>query len=81
VDEFAAADGRLVPDYALEVSDDLLDDGGLVDPDAVTEAIDALITKHPSLRSRRPTTSLPMGVQPEAPTAVGWLDVIRGEVR
>ena len=78
---YAANDGRLVDVEALALSPDLLGDDGLVSRDKVAERIGELIAVKPHLASRRPTTTLPMGVQPEAPAEVGWLSVLRGEVR
>lgn len=78
---YAANDGRLVDVEALALDDTLIGDDGLVDRAKVSERIGELIAAKPHLASRKPTTPLPMGVQPEAPAEVGWLSVLRGEVR
>lgn len=62
---YAAADGRLVDVDALAYDESLLDDEGLVDRDKVTAAVDAAVAAKPYLRK---STSLPMGVRPDAPT-------------
>lgn len=76
---YASQDGRLVDADLVPLSDDLLDDNGLVDPAKVTQAIDALLAAKPHLRSHRPTAPLPgQGLTPHAPVELGWVDVLRG---
>lgn len=74
---YATADGRLVDVEALTMSDDILDDDGLVDPAKVTAAIADLIAAKPYLASRKPTTPLPQGVREDVPTMPGLFDLIR----
>ena len=77
VTAYATADGRLVDVEALALSEDMLDDNGLVDPEKVTAAIANLITAKPYLESRKPTTPLPQGVREDVPTTPGLFDFIR----
>lgn len=74
---YATADGRLVDVEALTMSEDMLDDDGLVDPAKVTAAIADLIAAKPYLASRKPTTPLPQGVREDVPTTPGLFDLIR----
>lgn len=74
---YATADGRLVDVEALTMSDDMLDDDGLVDPEKVGQAIADLIAAKPYLASRKPTTPLPQGVREDVPTMPGLFDLIR----
>lgn len=74
---YATADGRLVDVEALTMSEDMLDDDGLVDPEKVAGAIADLITAKPYLASRKPTTPLPQGVREDVPTMPGLFDFIR----
>ena len=74
---YATADGRLVDVEALTMSEDMLDDDGLVDPEKVAGAIADLIAAKPYLASRKPTTPLPQGVREDVPTMPGLFDFIR----
>ena len=74
---YAAQDGRLVDVEALPMSEDMLDDEGLVDPEKVAAAIGDLITAKPYLASRKPTTPLPQGVREDVPTTPSLFDFIR----
>ena len=74
---YATADGRLVDVEALTMSEDMLDEEGLVDPAKVTAAIGDLIAAKPYLASRKPTTPLPQGVREDVPTTPGLFDLIR----
>ncbi len=69
---------RLVNDTALQCSDDMLDDSGLVDPAKVTSGINALIEAKPYLRKAAP--SIAQGVMPQAPAEVGLFDLIRQRI-
>lgn len=74
---YATADGRLVDVEALTMSEDMLDDDGLVDPEKVAQAIADLIAAKPYLASRKPTTPLPQGVREDVPAMPGLFDLIR----
>lgn len=74
---YAAQDGRLVDVEALTMSEAMLDDEGLVDPEKVATAIGDLITAKPYLASRKPTMPLPQGVREDVPTAPSLFDFIR----
>lgn len=65
-----AATGRLADPADLPYAEDLIDN-----PEALTAAIDALLTAKPHLASRRPTGSVDQGVRttPEAPASWGSL--------
>lgn len=77
---YAAKAGRLVDVDALTLTDALLGDDGLVDPDKVEAAVDALLAAKPYLARRTPTTPLPQGALPDAAPPVGLFDRLRGRV-
>lgn len=64
---YAASDGRLVDASALDYSEDLLGDDGLVDRDRVAVAVSSLLESKPYLASRRPTMPIAQGVQADVP--------------
>lgn len=74
---YATADGRLIENDVLALSDDLLDEAGFVDPQKVGQAIGALVEAKPYLAARRPTAALPLGVQQPAPDTPGLFGIIR----
>lgn len=74
---YAKTDGRLVDDEALVLSDELLGEDGLVDPEKVGQAIGALVEAKPYLAARRPTAALPLGVQQPAPDTPGLFGIIK----
>lgn len=65
---------------------DLLDEAGNVDPDKLTDALDALLVRKPHLGrvidGRRSTADPAVGAgPPPAPDGPGWGDVISGRAR
>jgi hypothetical protein len=74
---YATADGRLIENDVLALSDDLLDEAGFVDPQKVGQAIGALVEAKPYLAARRPTAALPLGVQQPAPDTPGLFGIIK----
>lgn len=74
---YATSSGRLVDPSALEFTDALLGDDGLVDPAKVTAAIDALVTSKPYLARRTPTVPITQGVQADAINEPGLFALVR----
>lgn len=74
---YARADGRLIDATALEYTDDLLDDDGLVDDAKVAAAISALVESKPYLHTRRPTSSIPQGPRADVTEAPSLLALMR----
>ena len=62
-----AATGRLADPSDLPYDDALLED-----PEALTAAIDALLTSKPHLASRRPRGDVDQGVRDTGQPATGW---------
>lgn len=77
VQALAKADGRLIESSELMFSDELIDDQGIVSDDKVRAAIDSLIQAKPYLASRRPSTPMVQGVQPQLPDTSGLFTLIR----
>lgn len=74
----AEMDGRLINVGELSYSEDLVDDSGLVDPQKVTRAIDALIEAKPYLRRSAPPIA--QGVMPQAPDEPSLFDLLRQRI-
>lgn len=74
----AEMDGRLINVSELAYTDDLVDDSGLVDPQKVAQAIDALIESKPYLRKSAPPIS--QGVMPRPPDEPSLFDLLRQRI-
>lgn len=77
---YAQQDGRLIEPGELTYGDHLLDDDGLVDPDKVGSAIDALLATKPYLATQRPTQTIAQGVREDVPETPGLFALIRQRV-
>jgi len=73
----AQMDGRLHDPQDVGLSDDMLDDRGIVSPEKVQESIAALIEAKPHLAKQTPRTPLPMGVQANVEQPPSLLQMVR----
>jgi hypothetical protein len=73
----AEMDGRLFDAEDLTMSDDMLDEDGIAQPERVREAISTLIESKPHLAKRTPTTPLPMGVRETEEPAPSLFQMVR----
>lgn len=76
----AEMDGRLINADEFALSDDMLDDDGIVDPSKVREAIGSLLDAKPYLAKRTPTTPLPMGVRQTDEPAPSLFQMVRERI-
>lgn len=72
----AALTGKLADPTDLPLTDDLLDDDGLVDEIKVRAAVDDLVQRKPHLASRRPSGDVGQGARPET-KPVGLAEMLR----
>jgi hypothetical protein len=77
---YTRADGRLVEPDLLEMTEDLFDEDGFIDPERVTAAIDGLLQAKPYLSARKPTQPITQGVQPQVPDTPGLFTLIRDRI-
>lgn len=73
----AQMDGRLVNADEVTLTDAMLDDDGIADPDKVRAVIGELIAAKPYLAKRTPTTPLPMGVRQEIEPPPSLFSLVR----
>ena len=73
----AELDGRLINPDEITLTDDMLDDNGIVDKSRVQAAIQALLQEKPYLGKRTPTTTLPQGVRQDVEQPVSLFQLVR----
>lgn len=73
----AELDGRLINPDEITLTDDMLDDNGIVDKSRVQAAIHALLQEKPYLGKRTPTTTLPQGVRQDVEQPVSLFQLVR----
>lgn len=76
----AQMDGRLHDAGDVALSDDMLDESGIVDPDRVRESIAALIEAKPHLAKPRITTPMPMGVRQDVEPPPSLFSLVRERI-
>lgn len=77
LDALIASDGRLLDPEALPLSDDLLDDDGIVDPGKVADAVGSLVERKAYLLKPPAPAPLPQGVREDVPQPLSLLEVAR----